>query len=185
MHRLIQIFLLFFVGFLGTSCATSKRTQVIAVMDTRTKLVTTLHQHITVLELKEQEETHQFLNHLERGYLDYKPKHEVIVKGEALVKNAGSLRVEVLGGNWCSDTHEGIPKFVRVLDECGFNAQHFEYHRVSRDRLQVDGKTVKESIGAVPRVRVWKGEVLLGEIVEFPRISWEADFYEILTQSKP
>ena len=97
------------------------------------------------------------------------------------------ILVEVYGGNWCSDTHAGVPELCKVLDLCGITSYNFEYHRVSRDKLLVDGQSRSFEITSVPLIRVYKFDSegqrsLLGEIVEMPRVSWEVDLLKILTK---
>lgn len=119
-----------------------------------------------------------FLDLLDDRYNDYKPSESAIAKLATADKY--SVMVEVFGGNWCSDTHDGVPGLCKVLDVSGFTSNQFEYHRVSRDKMLVDGQSRSFEIGSVPLVRVYKLDnegqrTLLGEIVEMPRVSWEAD----------
>lgn len=120
---------------------------------------------------------------LDNRYNDYKPIESAIAKLVAADKS--SVLIEVFGGNWCSDTHAGVPELCKVLDVSGFSAYQFEYHRVSRDKMLVDGQSRSFEIGSVPLVRIYKMDaegqrVLLGEIVEMPRVSWEEDLGAVI-----
>ena len=124
-----------------------------------------------------------FLDLLDDRYNDYKPTESAIAKLVAADKS--SVLIEVFGGNWCSDTHAGVPGLCKVLDLSGFASYQFEYHRVSRDKMLVDGQSRSFEIGSVPLVRIYKMDtegqrVLLGEIVEMPRVSWEEDLGAVI-----
>jgi hypothetical protein len=124
-----------------------------------------------------------FLDLLDDRYNDYKPIESAIAKLVAAEKS--SVLIEVFGGNWCSDTHAGVPELCKVLDVSGFSAYQFEYHRVSRDKMLVDGQSRSFEIGSVPLVRVYRIDsegqrMLLGEIVEIPRVSWEEDLVAVI-----
>lgn len=131
----------------------------------------------------EQADAEFFLNLVDVGYKNYKPAELVISKLLGIDKS--QILVEVFGGNWCSDTHAGVPELCKVLDLCGFTSYHFEYHRVSRDKMLVDGQSRSFEIGSVPLVRVYKIDsegqrTLMGEIIEMPRESWEADLLKLV-----
>jgi len=100
-----------------------------------------------------------------------------------LGNNVTSLKVEVWGGNWCPDTHEGVPALSKVLDVMGVEPANFTYHRVNRDKNKIDGKNIKSAFGAVPTVRFELNGKLLGEVVEFPTKSWEEDMVNFLEKA--
>jgi hypothetical protein len=128
----------------------------------------------------QKEEAGLFLSHLELNYKNYAPKSELILELKAILRDYPQLKIEIYGGNWCSDTHEGIPALLRVLEEVGFDANNLYYHWVSRDKKVVDGVLSALTIGSVPWVRIFDGPILKGEIVEFPKRSWELDMVEML-----
>ena len=121
-----------------------------------------------------------FLTHFEPNFKTYTPKSELIIELKAILKGYPQLKIEIYGGNWCSDTHEGIPALLKVLEEVGFDENNLDYHWVSRDKKWVDGAMSDLTIGSVPWVRIFDAGVLKGEIVEFPKRSWEYDMAEIL-----
>ena len=121
-----------------------------------------------------------FLTHFEPNFKTYTPKSELIIELKAILKGYPQLKIEIYGGNWCSDTHEGIPALLKVLEEVGFDENNLDYHWVSRDKKWVDGAMSALTIGSVPWVRIFDAGVLKGEIVEFPKRSWEYDMAEIL-----
>ncbi len=125
-------------------------------------------------------ETAQFQGVLLKNYDGYKPKIESINALNSVFLKHKNIRLYVLGGNWCSDTHEGIPELCKVLDMSHFNSSHFTYKRVSRDKGYVDGALATERIQSVPWVRIYLNDRLLGEIVEFPKKSWESDLLSVL-----
>jgi hypothetical protein len=135
----------------------------------------------------ERADAEMFHGLVDERYNSYKPADATIAKLVALDKS--QILVEVFGGNWCSDTHAGVPELCKVLDLCGITSYNFEYHRVSRDKMLVDGQSRSFEIVSVPLVRVYKVDSegqrsLLGEIVEMPRESWEADLLRVVVGSR-
>ena len=123
-----------------------------------------------------------FLSHLEPNFKNYTPKSELLFELKLSLKDYPQLKIEIYGGNWCSDTHEGIPALLKVLEEVGFDANNLNYHWVSRDKKWVDGALSALTIGSVPWVRIFDAGVMKGEIVEFPKRSWEYDMAEMLRE---
>jgi hypothetical protein len=129
-------------------------------------------------------EAQQFLAVLEEHYNRYRPDPTVLEALAARFRENSPIRIEVYGGNWCSDTQEGIPALVRVLDDIGFEGANFQYHRVSRDKLRIDDELQDKSVGSVPLVKVFSGDRNLGSIVEFPQKTWEADLLRIVNSAR-
>jgi hypothetical protein len=153
------------------------------IMRCKERLKSTLTDFGGLTDSAERADAEMFLGLVEERYNSYKPADAAISKLVAVDKS--QILVEVFGGNWCSDTHAGVPELCKVLDLCGFTSYHFEYHRVSRDKMLVDGQSRSFEIVSVPLVRIYKLDsegqrTLLGEIVEMPRESWEGDLLKVV-----
>jgi hypothetical protein len=155
------------------------------IMNTVDRLKSTLMVFGGLTDSADRADAEFFLSLVDQRYKNYKPAEVTISKLSEVEKS--QILVEVFGGNWCSDTHAGVPELCKVLDLCGITSYNFEYHRVSRDKMLVDGQSRSFEITSVPLIRVYKFDSegqrsLLGEIVEMPRISWEVDLLKILTK---
>lgn len=122
----------------------------------------------------------QFRDKIKPNFVNYAPDMEYVNNLKGLLPYHPELLIIIYGGNWCPDTHEGVPALLKVLDEAGFNSNNLEYHWVSRDKKSVDGQNTDLKIASVPWIRVFENGVLKGEIVEFPQKSWEYDLLSIL-----
>jgi len=154
------------------------------LMPVYTKLNNTVKSVLQQGDAIEKENAQIFLGNMRKQYESYQPKEEVMESLSLFLgNNVTSLKVEVWGGNWCPDTHEGVPALSKVLDVMGVEPANFTYHRVNRDKNKIDGKNIKSAFGAVPTVRFELNGKLLGEVVEFPTKSWEEDMVNFLEKA--
>jgi len=122
----------------------------------------------------------EFLNVLLVNYESYAPDSAIIVD---LKRIEQPFMIRVFGGNWCSDTHAGVPALYKVLDQMGLNAQRIEYTRVGKNKIPVDLRpaTLDEGVGPVPLIIVMNNQGKeIGRIIEVPKKSWEKDLLTIL-----
>jgi hypothetical protein len=122
----------------------------------------------------------EFLNVLLLNYESYVPDSAIIVD---LKRIEQPFMLRVFGGNWCSDTHAGVPALYKVLDLMGLNAQRIEYTRVGKNKIPVDLRpaSLDEGVGPVPLVIVMNNQGKeIGRIIEVPKKSWEKDLLTIL-----
>lgn len=146
-------------------------------------LQSTVVNHMQQTQDEEHDAAKEFLNVMGSNYQSYKPQTETILNLNNLSKDKVSkVKIVMYGGNWCPDTHLGLPSFIRVLDDINFPQTNIEYHRVSHDKQQVDGEKAQLEIKSVPTVifydRIYGDEI--GRIVEFPRETWEEDLLNVL-----
>lgn len=121
-----------------------------------------------------------FKDNLKPNFANYSPKSVHINDLKGALEYHPDIKILIYGGNWCPDTHEGVPALLKVLDEAGFNSNNMEYHWVTRDKQMVDGQKTDLEIASVPWIRVFENGILKGEIVEFPQKSWEFDLWNML-----
>jgi hypothetical protein len=120
----------------------------------------------------------KFLTEFETGFNGYHPDKSVI---EQIKKKCAGLTVKVIGGNWCSDTREQIPRLCKVLYYAQVPASTFEYYRVSRDKKPVaDDFAATRTIGAVPEIVIFVNGEEKGRIIEVPQKNMEEDLLRIL-----
>ena len=117
-----------------------------------------------------------------KGYESYKPKQSVVSSLAKIPKS--KLEIQVFIGTWCRDTQRELPRFIKVLEESGFN--HNQIKIIALDNKaenykrspgeEQDGK----SIFRVPTFVIYENGKELNRIVEFPVISLEIDLLKIL-----
>ena len=111
------------------------------------------------------------------GYDKYKPQSTAV---KTINQQASSIRIEVYGGTWCSDTHDLLPGFYKVMDAAKVTDAQITLHLVNRDKKTKDGSAEKYNIINVPTFIVFKGNVQLGKIVESAKVSVEDDIAAML-----
>ena len=146
------------------------------------KLNNQIENHWKMSSFSEEETRYagEFLDVILVNYEDYKPDSLVIANLNSIEQ---PIMIRVFGGNWCSDTHAGVPALYKVLDQMGFNANRIEYTRVGKNKIPVDLRPaiLDEGVGPVPLVIVMNNQGKeIGRIVEIPRKSWERDLLEII-----
>jgi len=123
------------------------------------------------------------------SYFEYQP--DEILLGDIAGRMNGVSFIVVLG-TWCSDSHEQVPRFWKVLDAIGFPMEKVKMFGVERGTPKPDPALAQELIDWSKNLRAWYGtdrvETIivyrngaeLGRIVEAPAKSIEADLLEIL-----
>ncbi len=114
-------------------------------------------------------------------YNAYIPNHEVTKK---LKSRARLYHIEVFFGTWCSDSHEQLPRFLKVLDEMKYPEKMLTLYAVNRKKQSFYGEETQKAILKVPTFIVYKGNTEIGRIVETPTESLELDLYKIITGKK-
>ena len=94
----------------------------------------TLSAHFSNSTGVEKEDASVFLGSLQSDYLAYKPNKLVIDTIHDILLGGKILKVDVYGGNWCSDTRYGMGGLTHVLDDLGIKKNDFRYIRVDKDK---------------------------------------------------
>ncbi len=124
-----------------------------------------------------------FISGMEKDYNRYQFNRSVMDSLAGFL-NGGLVYIDVYGGNWCSDTKEGMGALTRVLDGCKFPASCFRYIRVSREKKLIDIHVEGIEISKVPIVVIHNKKRELGRIVEVPeKGSWESHMLKILNKA--
>jgi thiol-disulfide isomerase/thioredoxin len=147
-------------------------------------LQSTVVNHMQATQDEERSAAKEFLGVMGGNYQSYNPESFVINSLNDLPdERKTKVNIIMYGGNWCPDTHLGLPSFIRVLDDINFPVVNIQYHRVSHDKQQIDGKKADIEIKSVPTVVFYNTQTgeEIGRIVEFPRESWEEDLLNVLS----
>lgn len=101
-------------------------------------------------------------------FLDHPQVEAIRKKLEDIYRDGWSVEIQIIGGNWCSDTRDGLPVFARVLDQVNFlmgsDKEKLVYLRVDRSKKFIDSSSAEVSrfvsenpelvVTRVPLVRV-------------------------------
>lgn len=168
-------------ALLGTVryCSRPKEYKMPAQKTHHNKLIASLQADLQSTDSLQKTNAEKFVQSITTEYSAYNPDNSIV----ADLKNRwnDSISVKVIGGNWCSDTRRELPRLCKLLDAVGANADLFGYYKVDRDKKPVQQDfAAEQSIIRVPTVFVFRGNKLVGQIVETPMKSWESDLRALL-----
>jgi thiol-disulfide isomerase/thioredoxin len=128
-----------------------------------------------------EEESLNRYNWFNEGYRKYTPSAESV---DALKVYVADMKIMVVMGTWCSDSHELVPAFFKVATELGLRKTQIEMIGVDRKKHCPVPDISALRIEYVPTFFVfYKGE-LKGKIVETVNKSIEQDIQKLLQQPK-
>lgn len=126
------------------------------------------------------------------GLADYKWYDENIAKAKAdtaeckACKEIGAIKtpykIVVVGGTWCSDTQDLLPKYYVAMQRAGINPDtNTELYFVNRDKNEPADVATKYAVTNIPVFIVYnaQGEEV-GRITESVKVSIADDLLEIL-----
>lgn len=114
---------------------------------------------------------------LKSGCDSYKPNQKKIKNLRAQLPVCSII---VFMGTWCSDTHELLPKFYKVLQETGFPMDEVAMYGVEREKTTRSELLQKYAITNLPTIIVMKGGAEAGRITETVKKSVESDLLKIV-----
>lgn len=89
-------------------------------------------------------------------------------------------RFVVFIGTWCSDTHDLLPKFYKVLNQADIDLHAVEMYGVNREKKSLELEHVVYKIERVPTIIVLHQNRELGRITETATTSIEEDLVQIM-----
>ena len=110
-------------------------------------------------------------------YPIYKPDKEII---RQLKGHREGLDIVIVLGTWCSDSHEQVPKFLKVLDRMKFNKENLTLICVDREKQGGDVDVSGYRVVYVPTFIFIRNGKELGRIVETPVRTLEEDMLGIV-----
>jgi thiol-disulfide isomerase/thioredoxin len=121
----------------------------------------------------------EFGTYFNPEYNGYKPSEKYISN---LKGNINSVSVVIVFGEWCGDSQEQVPRFMKIMDEAGMKASNIKLIAVNRDKDAVVEDISRYHIERVPTFIVFKDETESGRIVETPETRLEEDLWKIISK---
>jgi len=113
-------------------------------------------------------------------YEKYEPNETITQKIAGT--NVGSVSILIVMGSWCGDSQREVPRFIKMLDQCGLAKINVTYLGVDMSKQSPVGDYDKLGIKKVPTFIVYRNKVEIGRIIEYPSTSLEQDMLEILSK---
>ncbi|MDR1877527.1 MAG: thioredoxin [Flavobacteriaceae bacterium] len=127
----------------------------------------------------------EFNDWFSKEYDAYIPDPNVIKK---LKGRARLYDIEIYFGTWCSDSHEQLPRLLKILDEMKYPEKNLSMYALNRKKESFYGEQAQKGIDKVPTFIITKGYTSrkvrareIGRIIETPtEKTLELDLYKIL-----
>ncbi len=87
-------------------------------------------------------------------------------------------------GTWCSDSKEGVPTFLKALNQAHNPNLHLRLLALDRNKDDPEHLGPQYKIERVPTFIVFRDGKEIGRMVEIPLVSFEADLIELIDQQK-
>ena len=114
---------------------------------------------------------------LKSGVGEYKPDEQTLNILKEQLKN---YSIVVFLGTWCDDSHELIPKFLKVLQLTGYPVSAITMYGVDREKTTKGGENTKYNITLVPTIILFKDGKEVSRITETVQKSIEGDLEKLL-----
>ena len=92
----------------------------------------------------------------------------------------GNTTITIIMGSWCSDSRIEVPRFYKIIDAVGYDADKLKLICVDRDKKSPDGEVEKLEIKLVPTFIFYIGGKEIGRVLESPKKKMEEDLVSIL-----
>lgn len=119
-----------------------------------------------------------------QGYDNYLPDPQVNDKLKKLLTK--DIIISIFLGTWCGDSKREIPRIVKLLDGLNFPAENLQLIALGGSDSLIKQSPQHEEEGKgifrVPTIIVYKNDVEINRITEFPAASLENDLYAILSR---
>jgi len=87
----------------------------------------------------------------------------------------------LFGGTWCDDTQYILPRFFKILDQCGFSEEAVTFFGVDRSKKTISNIAAAFQISRVPVIIVMKEGKELGRVVEYGATGkWDLELLDLI-----
>jgi hypothetical protein len=118
-----------------------------------------------------------FGNYFFNEYRNYEPERELLRQIENKIFGCN---ITIVLGTWCHDSHEQVPRFIKILDMIDYNTNKLKLICVDRNKEAGDIDISALHITRVPTFILYKRDKELGRIIETPAKSLEFDMNLLL-----
>lgn len=151
-------------------------------MSTQGQITVGLSEHLGKVSKQDLENDTSRTAWFQTEFLDYKP---TFTEGQKKILKSREFQVVIILGTWCSDSRTQVPRLYKVFYELGIQP-NITLITTDKTKKVIEPGYVDITAKYVPYFifRDSKGQDI-GEIIESPRKSLEADLAAILKRIKP
>ncbi|MBL7700963.1 MAG: hypothetical protein JNM14_01830 [Ferruginibacter sp.] len=117
----------------------------------------------------------------DKGYKEYHSNTQT--KNRLTPTLTKGISIEIFLGTWCGDSKREVPRFIKILDEIGFNMANVKIIALggsdSLYKQSPQGEEKGKGIYRVPAFIFYRNGLEINRINEYPALSLEKDFLTI------
>jgi thiol-disulfide isomerase/thioredoxin len=121
-------------------------------------------------------QTGEFAEWYAREYSAYIPDFGIVGQLKTALSD---IQIIIVLATWCGDSKEQVPRFLKVLDQSGFETERCTIIGVDSQKLARDLDVSVYDIDRVPTFIFYRNEVEIGRIIETPKNTLENDMLKI------
>ena len=91
------------------------------------------------------------------------------------------FQFKVFFGQWCHDSQREIPRLIQLFNKVDKANFEVSYYALDTQKSDPDGHAKLHNIKRTPTLIVFQDGKELARVLEFPKVDWPSDLYEILT----
>lgn len=119
----------------------------------------------------------------------YAPEHDSYQANKSILKklrkqNSKDISIRLILGSWCHDSHQQVPRFIKILEEINFPFDKLQMNALDSNKTSPDFDAKANNITNVPTVIIYRKEKEIGRIIESPKLSLEKDLLRILSKNE-
>ncbi|MDQ2180626.1 thioredoxin family protein [Marinifilum sp. D714] len=114
-------------------------------------------------------------------YKKYKAKNGIIKKLRK--QSFEKIRIDLILGSWCHDSHREVPRFIKILDEIRFPFENLNMNALDTKKESPDYNAKVNHVSRVPTAIIYRNNEEIGRIIETPNQSLEKDLLKILSKN--
>jgi len=104
-------------------------------------------------------------------------------KIEQIAKALKGLKIEVYFGDWCPDSVENVPPFIKIIEKIGLKEINISYINVPKDKSKRPALLKEKNIERLPTFVFYKDNKEVGRIIEHPIPNLEDNIIELFGKS--
>ena len=121
----------------------------------------------------------EFGSYFFEEYRNYQPDRDLL---ENIKNKIFNYSITIVLGTWCHDSHQQVPRFIKILDLIDYNTNYLEIICVDKEKKAGDIDISTLNIERVPTFIFYKDDEEVGRIIETPSNSLVIDTYNILNK---
>ena len=114
-------------------------------------------------------------------YKSYKIKEETLK--QLTDQKLSNISINLIFGSWCHDSHQEVPRFIKILEEINFPFPQLKMHALDTYKKSPSYDAKANQVEFVPTMIIYRGKTEIGRIIESPELTLEEDLFNIISKN--